>query len=521
MSIPESSLIASNASKAVYPLENSIWFANSKRKKFRILFSFYSPDGNEISIPIASMSASIKEQFDFVDVLLEPILIGRFPERFNPQDYARALADMDLDLIAFSLMSPHWHPVEPYLDAIKRLIPDVPVLIGGYQAMLSQEQTINNPNVDYICVGDGEYAIGNLIQHLCGLRRTPVDGMWEKMHNGALYKTEPHQIADLKSLPFPDYGLFAKEDGFKRVITSIFGPKGKIVLPVMTGRGCPYRCTYCCNTPLLDDWKDKKTFLRKYDPVALVDELVRLVSQYSIGYLEFWDELFLSNLKFVKEFFALYKERIHLPFSINSRVEVMNEKFCQMAAEAGCHTIWFGIESGDEAYRSKMLGRKMTNEKIIEAAANCKRAGIYRLTFNIVGMPMETAENMRATLKLNKKVAPEFFFFFPYIPLRGTPLYDLAKKEGLLLPLKKNIHYLSSEHDREFRMNLKEMPELLTQVEYSRICMEMMAFQQMNNRLSYLGGNQGSKNKKSMIGTEIRANFVQEGLTTYRKEITN
>ena len=69
-------------------------------------------------------------------------------------------------------------------------------------------------------------------------------------------------------------------------------------------------------------------------------------------------------------------------------------------------------------------------------------------------------------------------------------------------------------------MNLKEMPELLTQVEYSRICMEMMAFQQMNNRLSYLGGNQGSKNKKSMIGTEIRANFVQEGLTTYRKEIT-
>jgi radical SAM superfamily enzyme YgiQ (UPF0313 family) len=345
--------------------------------------------------------------------------------------------------------------------------------------------------------------------------------MWEKMHNGALYKTEPHQIADLKSLPFPDYGLFAKEDGFKRVITSIFGPKGKIVLPVMTGRGCPYRCTYCCNTPLLDDWKDRKTFLRKYDPVALVDELVRLVSQYSIGYLEFWDELFLSNLKFVKEFFALYKERIHLPFSINSRVEVMNEKFCQMAAEAGCHTIWFGIESGDEAYRSKMLGRKMTNEKVIEAAANCKRAGIYRLTFNIVGMPMETAENMRETLKLNKKVAPEFFFFFPYIPLRGTPLYDLAKKEGLLLPLKKNIHYLSSVHDREFRMNLKEMPELLTQVEYSRICMEMMAFQQMNNRLSYLGGNQGSKNKKSMIGTEIRASFVQEGLTTYRKEITN
>jgi len=258
---------------------------------------------------------------------------------------------------------------------------------------------------------------------------------------------------------------------------------------VMTGRGCPYRCTYCCNTPILENWRSKKTFLRKYEPEAMVDELERLRDQYNVGYFEFWDELFLSNLKFVRAFFEIYKERIRLPFSINSRVEVMNEEFCHTAAEAGCHTIWFGIESGDEEYRARMLGRKMTNEQVIRAADNCRKAGIFRLTFNIVGAPLETAANMRKTLELNRRIAPEFFFFFPYIPLRGTPLYKIAEKQGLLLKQKKNLHYLSAVNDREFTLNMKERPELLTQDEYNEICQEMLAFQQANNRLSYTEGN--------------------------------
>jgi radical SAM superfamily enzyme YgiQ (UPF0313 family) len=204
-----------------------------------------------------------------------------------------------------------------------------------------------------------------------------------------------------------------------------------------------------------------------------------------VGYFEFWDELFLSNLKFVRAFFEIYKEKVQLPFSINSRVEVMNEEFCRTAAAAGCHTIWFGIESGDQEYRSKMLGRKMTNQQVIDAAENCKNAGINRLTFNIVGMPLETAENMRETLKLNQAIAPEHFFFFPYIPLRGTPLYNTAKEEGLLLTNKRNLHYLSAACDQQFTLNMKEQPELLNAQEYNDICMEMLAFQEANNRLSY------------------------------------
>ena len=478
-------IIAVTTERPTYPQDKSRWFGSVQRPRLRLMFSFYSPDGNEIAMPIAAMSAYLKRDFPWVDVLLQPILIIRDAEKYNPENYARIIKELKPDIIAFSVMSPHWFPMEPYFAELKKVLPEMPILIGGYQAMLSQEETIANPHVDYICVGDGEYAIGNIVQHLRGSKDGPADGMWEKLIDGSVYKTEAHQNGDLAALPFPDYDIFAKADGFRDVNSSIFGPKGKLVLPVMTGRGCPYRCTYCCNTPILEGWKSKKTFLRKYDPEAMVTELERLRDTYGVGYFEFWDELFLSNLKFVKVFFEIYRERIRLPFSINSRVEVMSEEFCRSAAEAGCHTIWFGIESGDEKYRGEMLGRRMKNAQIIEAADNCKNAGINRLTFNIVGMPLETAANMRETLKLNQRIAPEHFFFFPYIPLRGTPLYEVAEREGLLMGPKKNLHYLSAANDRHFTLNMKERPDLLTEHEYNEICLEMLAFQENNNRLSF------------------------------------
>ncbi|PCH59245.1 MAG: hypothetical protein COC19_07365 [SAR86 cluster bacterium] len=478
-------VIAITTEGPVYPQEKSRYFGFVKRENPRLAFSFYSPDGNEISMPVASMSAYLKRDFPWVEVSLEPVLILRDADKYSPENYAKKIKSLDIDVIAISIMSPHWYPMEPYLAELKKIQPDLIIVVGGYQAMLSQQQTIESPHVDYICVGDGEYAMANLMEHVCGTKQGHVDGMWEKLLDESVFESEPHQIGDLGSLPFPDYDVFSKEDGFEDVNSSIFGPQGILVLPVMTGRGCPYRCTYCCNTPILDGWKTKKTFLRKYDVDDMINELIRLRDKYGVGYFEFWDELFLSNLKFVRAFFKVYQEKIRLPFSINSRVEVMSEEFCQTAADAGCHTIWFGIESGDQEFRTKMLNRKMTNQQVIDAAINCKKAGINRLTFNIVGMPLESADNMRETLKLNKLIAPEHFFFFPYIPLRGTPLYNKAKELGLLLNNKKNMHYLSAANDKQFTLNMKENPELLNAQDYNDICMEMLAFQEANNRLSY------------------------------------
>jgi len=132
-------VIAISTERAPYPQAKSRWFGSVKRERLRLVFAFYSPDGNEIAMPIASMSAYLKRDFPWVDVINEPILILRDEEKYSPTNYAKMIKAHDADVIALSVMSPHWYPMEPYFEELKKLIPNLPIVIGGYQAMLSQQ----------------------------------------------------------------------------------------------------------------------------------------------------------------------------------------------------------------------------------------------------------------------------------------------------------------------------------------------------------------------------------------------
>jgi radical SAM superfamily enzyme YgiQ (UPF0313 family) len=164
---------------------------------------------------------------------------------------------------------------------------------------------------------------------------------------------------------------------------------------------------------------------------------------------------------------------------MNSRVERMDESFCHTAAEAGCKGIWFGIESGSERFRIQNLGRKMTNDQIISASNNARKFGINRLTLNIVGMPHETIEDARETLRLNQEIQPEIFLFFTYIPLEGTPLYKLAKAHDLLLSKEQVASdYLEGQRKGVFRLNIREHEGGMSQDEFQSICKQLQEFQE-------------------------------------------
>ena len=124
-------LIAISTDRPVYSQEKSRYFGSVKKEKLRLVFAFYSPDGNEIAMPIASMSAYLKRDFPNVEVFLEPVLILRDAEEYAPQNYAKKIEALRPDLIAFSIMSPHWYPMEPYFEELKNIMPDLPVCIGG------------------------------------------------------------------------------------------------------------------------------------------------------------------------------------------------------------------------------------------------------------------------------------------------------------------------------------------------------------------------------------------------------
>lgn len=469
-----------SARKWSYPFPRN--FKQLHKQSFRLVFTFYSPDGNELSMAIACLSAYIKKVIPDIDIHLVIINTSQNSNENTVPGYVKRVSDLKPDLVAISCMSPHWKPLDPYLHSLKNALPQTPILIGGYQAILEPEKTINHPSVDFICVGDGELPLAELIRYMRGERGKPIPGLWEHSSSDKLVRSQPVLTEDLTTMPFPDYTLFDNNGNLREMGLSIFGPQKYFILPVMTGRGCPYHCTYCSNSSLLELYQRKGNYLRKYDPETLIVELCRLRDLYNVEFFEFWDEMFLSNIKYAWHFLKLYKKKIGLPFSINSRVEKMDEKFCQTAKEAGCHIIWFGIESGSEQYRKQYLKRTMTNDQIIEAAKNARKTGIRRLTFNIVGMPFETRENMLETLEINRLIQPEYFFFFPYIPLNGTQLYEIAKTSNLLLDNTAE-HYLEGLNKGVFRLNIREHPEGVSNKTFNEVCQEMLQFSNENNHL--------------------------------------
>ncbi len=392
-----------------YKSHKSKWYNSHHATEFRLALCFLSVDANLQSIPLSSISAYVKQELPEVQTRIFIMFADQKDKKYAPDGFSLFLAKWQPDLIAVSILSPQWRFIKKYLTTIKKYLPKVPILAGGYHPIFSQDETLSHPSIDFLCNGDGEIPTVNLIKFLRGETKGPVQGICEKLITNEIFCSEPTQITDFNSLPLPDYSLYDYNGKFH--IYSIFYRSKKRVLPIMTGRGCLFHCTYCSNSSLYRIWKDKKRFIRKYPIPKIINQIKYLKDKYDMEFVEFWDELFYNDLDYILKFFKEYKKHIGLPFLTTSRVELMSENVCEQAADAGCFAVYFGIESGDEHYRKKMLRRNMTNRQIIDAAENCKKTGINRIVFNLVGMPFETKENMLNTLALTKKIKPEYMPF--------------------------------------------------------------------------------------------------------------
>ncbi len=435
-------------------------------RPFRLLLTFYQRD-LAYSLGLASLSAYAKRAFPDLRVHLVPIFREDSCERI-----AGIVRAIEPDLIGASAMSPTWLPLAPYLRAIKAELPRTPIMVGGYQAIVSPDETIADPAVDYVCAGDGEEPLVALIRQLrSGAAVAEIPGLWTKRPDAPPIRTAPALMTDVAELPFPDYSIFERDGDLRYLSPRAVQSPGLTAVPIISGRGCPYRCSYCANTTLLDLYKPQGRYLRKYDPAPLIEELARLRDRYGVEYFQFWDEEFLYDRTYARHLLGLYVDRVAVPFSMFVRVENMNAELCAMAAGAGCHAMWFGIESGSEPYRRTYLNRRMPTRRIVAAAETARRHGIRLFGFAMVGLPFETPAEARTTLALTKAIDADLTVFSQFLPLPGTPLYELCRRHEFLLDpsIERQMWPLGT-------LNIKEHPGGMTKGEMREVAGDIMAY---------------------------------------------
>jgi len=347
------------------------------------------------------------------------------PFRLERKKIRKKIMDFQPDIVGISVTSQQ----RDLSEEVANFIYDefgIPVILGGVHPTVRPEDCIKIRGVFGICLGEGEYALLELVEalrdkgsfHPDNLR---IENFWFKSGGKIIKNPIRPLIEDLDSLPFCDREIL----DFQKLL-NYHG-----YLEIRSSRGCPFRCTFCVNASYQDIYRHKGRYYRVRSHESILDEIAYLVKKYNnITSLVFDDELICVNKKWTLSLFEKYRSRFSFPFNITVRADLVDKDFMGAIKDAGCNMVMMGVESGDENIRNNVLDKGLSDEQIIEAAHIIKSAGIKLWTFNMVGVPYETTETIKKNIKLNRILKPDVIYVSTFYPFPGTKLGELCEEQG-------------------------------------------------------------------------------------------
>ncbi len=344
------------------------------------------------------------------------------------EDLVKKVNEFRPDLIGITMVEDTYGLGMSLLNAIKDY--DAPVIAGGVFTTFSPEEVISNENVDMVCMGEGEEALVELCEKIYKNEDyLNTKNLWVKK-NGAIIKNPMRQLTDLDKTPFIDYDIFERKRLYRPM-------QGKIytMIHVEIDRGCPYNCTYCEAPHLRNLFRDEGagTYYRSKSIDRIIEEMCHLKEKYKPDYVNFNSETFLAkSISRLKEFAGEYKKHIGLPFWCQTRPETVTEEKIKILKDMNCQNTQFGIEHGNEDFRTKVLGRRYTNEQMLDAFKIVEKYKIAYTVNNIIGFPDETRELVFDTINVNRQINPTTMNVYFFTPYKGTQLHQYCIDKGYL-----------------------------------------------------------------------------------------
>jgi len=269
--------------------------------------------------------------------------------------------------------------------AIKKI--GIPIVWGGQVPSLVPEIVFNEDSVDYLVIGDGEFAMLEIIEALENKRSIKEVAGIAFMETGKLFYTKQRDLEDLAKFPVIDWSFVNPKRYF---VPHVNGEK---MLHLYASKGCPGQCTYCYN-PCFNQRKWRPRPLE-----AIVKEIECLVGEYGADGIYFADDLMSPNKNYLDKFCAAIGS-IDLDFTwgCNMRADVLSRDDLEIMFEAGCRWIFFGIESGSPK-RQASIKKKLNLDRARQTITWCKELGILTTTSFILGYPEETEEELKETVQ--------------------------------------------------------------------------------------------------------------------------
>lgn len=326
-------------------------------------------------------------------------------------------------LIGFSLNSNSFFYLAKMAEWIDKNS-GIRVICGGPHPSLNPQETLAVRGVNMVCVGEGEEALTELCTALDnGSDITKIKNICIKDTDKLTVNPVRPATQNLDTLGLPDRSIF----NFDRLELSKIG-----IYSFTASRGCPYDCSYCCNTKLMKI-SGNTTGVRFRSVDNLIQEIIDVIIKYrKPKCLLFEDNILPLNKRWFEEFCKKYAKEIRIPFAINSSANYINEETVRLLKLSGCESVNIGVETGNEVTRREILGKNISNREIIKAFDLLSRSGIKSASYNMVGLPFETSQDLLNTIKFNSRLKIEYSIAQIYYPYKKTALYELCKEKEML-----------------------------------------------------------------------------------------
>jgi radical SAM superfamily enzyme YgiQ (UPF0313 family) len=377
-----------------------------------------SPSGAVAHLPFALLGlgylAAVLEKNQFeVDVIDCQVLKISFDE------CKIELSKRNPDIVGMTATTLTYKSALRIAKIAKEVHPSCLTILGGPHVTFWDDKALQEcPELDVVARREGENTILEIAQ------RVEADKSYEDVvgttcrKNGEIIRNPDRPyIEDLDALPFPARHLWPM-DRLR---------KSEDVLYLATSRGCVYWCEFCTTVRM----HGRKYRMRSTRNV--VDEIELLHKTYNVEHFTFCDDAFTVDQTRTEEMCnEILRRGLKIRWNCGTRVDMLTKPLLEKMKEAGCISVWFGVESGSQQVLDAMK-KGITPELTTKVFGWVREVGLKPVPNVILGFPGETKESAWKTIKFVEKISPDDVGFYNVAtPFPGTPMYDQVLANGWL-----------------------------------------------------------------------------------------
>ncbi|MCL4552133.1 MAG: B12-binding domain-containing radical SAM protein, partial [Candidatus Marsarchaeota archaeon] len=297
-------------------------------------------------------------------------------------------------------------------------------ILGGHGPSPEPEYFLRKTGADAVVIGEGEETVLDLLEAQASHRSLEtVPGVAFRDGDRVVVNNRRPLIADVDTVPLPAYDLFPIN--YYRLLRDPNCSVTDFVMPILTGRGCTFKCTFCYR---MDEG------FRPRSNEAIIEEIRFLQQNYGITYFGFSDELLMSSVQRTTSLCEDFlRSGLKFKWACNGRLNYASRELLELMKRSGCVFINYGIEAMDDQVLKKMH-KGLTVKQIVRGVEETLKTGIspgLNIIFGNLGDNIETLHKGVEFL-LRHDDGAQLRTIRPVTPYPGSELYYHAIKTGLL-----------------------------------------------------------------------------------------